>query len=215
MSGLQEPVVGYLLCNGTAVSRATYSDLFGVVGTAYGAGDGSTTFNLPNIQGKFPLGAQSATAGSSGGRGFSGGSSTHGHTVTITAHTHTVNSHNHTVTSHTHTIGAHVHPINAHSHFISGTTDAAPTALSVIASGSTASPSSLSHTHTWSGFTDAPAVNTGNNADFASGGSGVLTTSSTTPLTNSSGSSTLTAGAGVSIIDHTPTYQIANFLIKY
>lgn len=40
---------GYLLCNGTAVSRTTYSSLFTVIGTTYGEGDGSTTFNLPNL----------------------------------------------------------------------------------------------------------------------------------------------------------------------
>lgn len=39
---------GYLLCNGGAVSRSLYADLFAVIGTTYGAGDGSTTFNLPN-----------------------------------------------------------------------------------------------------------------------------------------------------------------------
>ena len=43
---------GYLLCDGSAVSRTTYSDLFNVIGTTYGIGDGSTTFNLPNIKGK-------------------------------------------------------------------------------------------------------------------------------------------------------------------
>jgi hypothetical protein len=40
---------GYLLCNGSAVSRTTYADLFAVIGTTYGAGDGSTTFNLPQL----------------------------------------------------------------------------------------------------------------------------------------------------------------------
>lgn len=39
---------GYLLCDGAAVSRSTYSALFAVVGTSFGAGNGSTTFNLPN-----------------------------------------------------------------------------------------------------------------------------------------------------------------------
>jgi len=47
---------GYLLCDGSAVSRTTYADLFGVVGTTYGAGDTSTTFNVPNLQGKLPQG---------------------------------------------------------------------------------------------------------------------------------------------------------------
>lgn len=47
---------GWLLCDGSAVSRTTYSDLFGLVGTTYGAGDGSTTFNLPDLRGRLPLG---------------------------------------------------------------------------------------------------------------------------------------------------------------
>lgn len=46
----------YLLCDGSAVSRTTYSALFAVLSTNYGVGDGSTTFNLPNLKGRFPLG---------------------------------------------------------------------------------------------------------------------------------------------------------------
>jgi hypothetical protein len=42
---------GFLLCNGAAVSRTTYGALFAAIGTAYGAGDGSTTFNLPTAAG--------------------------------------------------------------------------------------------------------------------------------------------------------------------
>jgi len=48
--------VGYLLCNGAAVSRTTYADLYVVTSTTYGAGDGSTTFNVPQLQGKTPQG---------------------------------------------------------------------------------------------------------------------------------------------------------------
>ena len=48
---------GYLMCDGAAVSRTTYAALFAAIGTTYGAGDGSTTFNLPDLQGRFPLGA--------------------------------------------------------------------------------------------------------------------------------------------------------------
>lgn len=44
---------GFLLCNGAAVSRTTYKALFNVIGTTYGTGDGSTTFNLPNCNEKF------------------------------------------------------------------------------------------------------------------------------------------------------------------
>ncbi len=47
---------GYLLCNGAAVSRTTYASLFKVVGTKCGAGDGASTFNLPNFNGRVPQG---------------------------------------------------------------------------------------------------------------------------------------------------------------
>jgi hypothetical protein len=47
------PPAGFLACNGQAVSRATYSALFAIIGTSYGAGDGSTTFNVPD-QGRTP-----------------------------------------------------------------------------------------------------------------------------------------------------------------
>lgn len=47
---------GWLICDGSAVSRTTYANLFSVIGTTYGTGDGSTTFNIPDIQGKVPVG---------------------------------------------------------------------------------------------------------------------------------------------------------------
>ena len=66
------PPTGWLLCDGTAVSRSTYSTLFGIVGTFYGVGDNSTTFNLPNLKGKVPVGLDSTqtefdTRGETGG----------------------------------------------------------------------------------------------------------------------------------------------------
>ena len=47
----------WLLCDGSAISRTTYKDLFKVIGTTYGAGDGSTTFNLPNLIDQFIQGS--------------------------------------------------------------------------------------------------------------------------------------------------------------
>lgn len=47
------PPSGYLACNGAAVSRTTYSELFNLIGTTFGNGDGSTTFNLPDLRGEF------------------------------------------------------------------------------------------------------------------------------------------------------------------
>lgn len=53
---------GYLLCNGSAVSRTTYSKLFGVIGTLWGSGDGSTTFNLPDFSDRFIEGTTSTSS---------------------------------------------------------------------------------------------------------------------------------------------------------
>jgi microcystin-dependent protein len=47
------PTGGFLLCNGAAVSRTTYANLYSAIGTLYGSGDGSTTFNLPNLVDRF------------------------------------------------------------------------------------------------------------------------------------------------------------------
>lgn len=63
---------GWLLCQGQAVSRATYAALFAVVGTTYGAGDGSATFNVPNLKGRVPVGVDAGQteftpAGKTGG----------------------------------------------------------------------------------------------------------------------------------------------------
>jgi len=52
---------GWLFCNGTAVSRSTYATLFSVVGTRHGAGDGSTTFNLPDYRGRFLRGTNNGS----------------------------------------------------------------------------------------------------------------------------------------------------------
>ena len=82
---------GCLLCDGSAVSRTTYSALFAVIGTTYGAGDGSTTFNIPDLSGRVVIGSSQSHA-----LGTTGGSET----VTLTAdqlpeHSHVVPQHGH------------------------------------------------------------------------------------------------------------------------
>jgi microcystin-dependent protein len=63
---------GWLICDGSEISRTTYADLFSVIGTAYGVGNGSSTFNIPNLKGKIPVGYNSSetefnTIGKTGG----------------------------------------------------------------------------------------------------------------------------------------------------
>lgn len=54
--GKETAPANWLICDGSEVNRTTYSDLFKVIGTKYGEGDGSTTFNLPNLKGRVPVG---------------------------------------------------------------------------------------------------------------------------------------------------------------
>ena len=74
---------GWLLCNGAAVSRTTYSALFAIVGTTFGIGDGSTTFNLPDYRDRMPIGAGTtySIAGTGGSKD-----------AIIVSHTHTATS---------------------------------------------------------------------------------------------------------------------------
>ena len=82
---------GCLFCDGSAVSRTTYAALFAVIGTTYGEGDGSTTFNIPDLSGRVVIGVSNTHAiGSTGGEEF----------VTLDsdqmpAHSHEVPQHGH------------------------------------------------------------------------------------------------------------------------
>lgn len=62
-AGSSAPSSYFLLCDGSAVSRTTYSSLFAAIGTTYGSGDGSTTFNLPDTRGLFLRGVGSQVVG--------------------------------------------------------------------------------------------------------------------------------------------------------
>ena len=59
----------YLLCDGSAVSRTTYASLFSAIGTTFGTGDGSTTFNLPDFRGRSPVGVGQGSTGEGGTTG--------------------------------------------------------------------------------------------------------------------------------------------------
>ena len=89
---------GWLICNGQAISRTTYAALYAVIGTIYGVGDGSTTFNIPNLVNKTVRGSNSL--------GKTGGADTVTlSTANMPAHTHGVG------TLATNNTGAHTHNI--------------------------------------------------------------------------------------------------------
>jgi microcystin-dependent protein len=95
-AGTQVPQ-GWLPCDGSLVSREDYASLFAVVGATYGQGDGSTTFALPDLRARFPLGV----GGPFAAPGRSGGQLEHVHTVsaTVTGEATTAGNHTHTFTT--------------------------------------------------------------------------------------------------------------------
>lgn len=70
---------GWIICDGGAVNRVTYKSLFDVIGITYGAGDGATTFNVPNLTQRFILGKAASGTGST--LAGTGGSIDHTHTI--------------------------------------------------------------------------------------------------------------------------------------
>lgn len=182
---------GYLLCDGSAISRVTYSVLFGILGTAYGVGDGSTTFNLPDLRQRFPL-----------GKAASGTGNTLGTTGGVIDHNHTSVAHTHTVASHTHGVGSFAGP--SHTHTIAHThnfTMGGPTSVHSANSGVVFQAADVDHHH--DGVTDG--VNT---PDSGASGTGAITgTSGATALTTDS----TTPGVGGT---NNPPYQVVNYIIK-
>jgi hypothetical protein len=72
---------GYFICNGSAVSRSTYSVLYGIIGTTFGAGDGSTTFNLPDFRDRMPIGAGNTYSANTAGGSADAVVVSHNHTA--------------------------------------------------------------------------------------------------------------------------------------
>lgn len=104
------PPTNYLMCSGQFISRTTYANLFAVIGTGYGTGDGSTTFAIPNLCGSIIIGAGQGPGLANRVLATTGGEETHAltlpeeafhtHTIPATTHTHAgTHSHVHTVTN--------------------------------------------------------------------------------------------------------------------
>lgn len=122
MYGAVTPPGGWLLCNGQAIGRTQFSALFNIISTTYGAGDGTSTFNLPNFQSAFALGASADGAtyklGGIGGEAahalITAELAQHAHAITDPGHGHGIND-----PKHFHSIPGHTHPLNegsGHSH---------------------------------------------------------------------------------------------------
>lgn len=106
---------GWLLCDGSAVDRTTYAALFTLIGTTYGAGNGTTTFNVPDLRDQFIRGRGPARAiGSLQGDA----NKSHVHPIADPGHTHAAsqNAHNHSIST-----GGHSHTINDPGHNHGGT----------------------------------------------------------------------------------------------
>lgn len=186
--------VGFLLCDGSAVSRADYDALFNVIGETYGPGDGSTTFNVPNLKGRVVVCEDGADTDFDT-LGETGGSKTH--TLTIPE----MPSHNHngltqSAGTHTHAITdpGHIHTITDPGHSHSGVPNQSSTAL------------------------NGASNNTGNGANTGTSTTGITINNNTTGITNQN------AGAHQHIIDsqggdqphnNLQPYIVLNYLIKY
>jgi microcystin-dependent protein len=118
---------GFLLCNGATANRITYAALFALIGTVYGAGDGSTTFNLPNFNNRSPIGAGGLyTAGQQMGSKDAVVVS-HTHTATVSDHTHA-----HTFTNYSTAGGGSASPLIGNSNTtFTQTTSAVATGITV------------------------------------------------------------------------------------
>ena len=228
-SGKSEPS-GYLLCDGRAVSRTTYATLFSVIGTTYGEGDGSTTFNVPNLSGRILVGKNSGTFSSLGKTG-----GTENTTLTVSnlpAHTHTVTpkgtvtstftgsnattssagSHTHTYSGTTGSSGAHTHKTKFNDSWLiisgGGSGTAALNLTSWEWTKSTTSnvftDSAGAHTHTYRGTTASSGAHT---HTLTAKGTVSSTFTGSSVTTNSVGSGTTTTNL--------QPYIVVNYIIKY
>ena len=183
----------WIEATGSEVSRTTYAALFAVFGTTYGAGDGSTTFLLPDFRGQFLAGLPAS------GRSLGTRYGASGNNVTVSSSN--LPSHNHGVsTISTTSVADHTHSIN-HNH-AGGTTTAANT----------------NHTHTVTGTTSDNQINTFSNWSYQTGGGAYayivgadMIATSAAPTLNVAHSHTVTGTTNASGSAHTHTFDMPTF----
>jgi microcystin-dependent protein len=152
---------GYVLCDGTAISRTDYADLFAVIGTTYGVGNGSSTFNVPDLQGKMPQGYDGSTYNMAG----TGGANTVTVSVTNNQAVSLTNNQSVTVTGSIDNTSLTTAQLASHSHsFQRGTEASHPTVMdnstrisgpsrgdSTLTTNNSGSGTGHNHTHTLAG----------------------------------------------------------------
>jgi microcystin-dependent protein len=210
---------GWILCQGQAVSRTQFSALFSIISTTFGIGDGSSTFNVPNFQGRFPLGGNAAIHPIA----QFGGEETHvlttaelaSHAHTMGNHTHVGANHLHDLQNHTHAGADHLHSLQNHTHAYAETTALATTGVVAPAPGPYPYALAPSNISAQTGGPSTPttgaadrSLTTGgpspNNTGFADRG---LTTAG--PSTNTSDAT----GSGTAH-NNMPPFLAINFIIK-
>lgn len=207
---------GWVMCDGAQVSRTTYKSLFDVVGTTYGAGDGSTTFNVPDLRQRFPLGK--AASGTGATLGATGGAIDHTHTSG--AHTHTIASqpaHDHTTPAHAHAISseaAHAHTVDSHAHgivIIAGSVHGPVVDQNLDGATIRATPSSTGSSEDNSTAAASPGTSSNGSHDHggatSSGGSGTTGSDGAHDHGGVTGSSSGTTGT------ENPPYLVMNFIV--
>lgn len=200
-SGSDTAQDGWLVCDGTAVSRATYPGLFAAIGETWGPGDGFSTFNLPNLHGRALIGYDGAhPLGSTGGAAAVNLAvnqlPAHNHGITDPGHTHafTADPHTHVVTD-----PGHIHTITDPGHHH---TDLQAAATGGAAAGGAAA----------GGVTgDSPTGITINN--HVTGVTNQNTNVTGTTDAHATGITTTNTGAGNPVPTQSP-YAAVNYLIK-
>lgn len=151
---------GWLLCDGSAVSRSAYARLFAAIGTAWGVGDGSTTFNVPDLRGRVPVGAGAGAGLTSRALADEGGAEAHTATV---AHTHTGPSHTHSLSGSAASGGASHHHAIEHNYTVVTVSLSGGGGYNVLCTTGTGATgyTTATHSHSLSGSTGSASGTTG------------------------------------------------------
>lgn len=201
-----------LLPYGQAVSRASYSALFAEIGTTYGVGDGSTTFNLPDIRGRAIFGKDNM-GGSTAGRVTNAISGVTGTTLGSTGGSESMQQHTHVQDAHLHTEVAHNHGLGSHTHSFSGTTSGASSNFYRIIDRKIASGSDANLGWDWWGYSGGDALENHTHTFSGTTGAASGNTADATPTINSTTATNQNTGAGSS--QNMPPAIVLNVCITY